>query len=625
MLDALYRVGRLFMSRGWIFGLLLIALTVGLGTHGFLATKWDNSRELSFADALYKAVSLLAIQTGAVPASGIWQLELARWSGMLFWASALVTVVIRLFQESVDGLLVKVFAIDHVVIGGLGQHGGRLVEALRARGRTVVVIEPNRNHPAVDQCRRTGAIILFGEPDEPRMLLAANLPVASVVLALFPDERECVGTATAAYRVLHSEKVTPRNPPVRCVLRLTEPGLLDVVRRHKIKTDPTDRIELEILNSHEIAATTMVREAAPNSRTGVIRKAMVLGLGTHHRLGEMVVLRAAKDHLIRNGGRDGGKLELHVFDRQARQWLHSFRSRYPAVDQVCTITAHSCWARKVGAPEFPHDFDAAYVCIADEGHATAQAVMLRREVLTLGQPIMVRVLHSRSGYGVLISEPAPNWGENIHAIGLEDPLFDPDTATHPELELRAQTIHHDYRARQSNLNEPANRPWAVLDETFREANRKLAERYATHLAFTDGTLKTKRYRWTFRPDGFRSLNAPEGLLFRFSDDELEALAAHEHELWKKEREQAGWSYGPVKDAEKKTNPLLVDYSGLKDEVRDYSRSFVGSIPRILALADYTIVPDESEASQELRKTSTANGRPASRGGVLVAARSRTSG
>jgi hypothetical protein len=596
MLNVIYRLGRLLVSRGWMIGLLLIALTVGFGTRGFLATKWPDGSPLSFTDALYSAISLLAIQTGAVPTAGVWPLELARWLGLLFWASALVAVVVRLFRDSVHALFVRALASNHVIVAGLGQHGARLVEALRAKGRTVVLIEPNRNHPAVEQCRRMGAIVLFGEPDDSRMLRTANLPAASAVLALFGEERESVRAATAAYRVLHSEAATPKKPPVRCVLRLTEPGLLDVVRRHKIKTDPNDRIQMEILNSHEIAATTMVREAKSNSQRGEVQKAMVLGLGTHHRLGEMVALRAAKDHLIANDGRVRDKLELHVFDKQASEWLESFLSRYPAIDHVCTITAHPCWARKVGAVGFERDYDAAFVCIPDEGHAAAQAVMLRREVLTQGQPIMVRVLHSRSGYGELIGDPSSGWGENIHAIGLEDSLFDPDTATQPELELRAQTIHHDYRARQKDRNEPANTPWVALHETFREANRQLALRYAEHLAFTDGSRKTRSYHWEFRPDGFKHANAPEGLLFRFSDDELEALAAREHHLWKEEREQAGWSWGPVKDAKKKTNPFLVEYSKMTDEgALEYNRDFIRNIPRILALADYTIVADEPRA------------------------------
>ena len=149
-----------------------------------------------------------------------------------------------------------------------------------------------------------------------------------------------------------------------------------------------------------------------------------------------------------------------------------------------------------------------------------------------------------------------------------------------------------------------------LSETFRDANRKLAERYAAHLAFTDGALKTKRYHWAFRPDGFTRINTNERLLFQFSDDELEALAAREHLLWKEEREQAGWTYGPVKDEEKKTNPLLVEYAKITDEaIREYNRDFIRSFPRILALADYTIVAAkaalvrlDSEDGERQRKT-----------------------
>jgi hypothetical protein len=593
MLNFVYRFGRLFMSRGWIVGLLLIVLTIGIGTTGFLDEKFDNGKDHSLFDALYKAASLLAIQTGSLPTSSNWPLELARWIGMLFFASALLTFAIRLSRESVHRLLVKGLAKDHVIVAGLGHNGQQLVEALRRRGESVIVLESDREHPAIEQCRQLGAIVLFGDPSDAATLTAANLSQATALLALFAEESVCVRVVTTAYSLLHQEQATSGRPPVRCVLRLTEPGLLDVIRRHKIKTDPDDRIQLEILNSHEITATTMVREARAISQRGSLGKLLILGLGTHHRLGEMVVLRAAKDHLILNQGKIGEKLIIDVFDKQASEWLKTFHSRYPFLERLCEIKPHLCWARKVGGTGLAHDYDAAFVCISDEGHATAQAVMLRREVLTNGQPIMVRVINSRSGYGSLIASPASGWGDNLHAVGLEDPLFDAATATQPELELRAQTIHQDYRARQKNSTEPANKPWVVLDETFREANRKLAERYAAHLASTDGKLKTVKYRWEFRPDGFQQIDADRPLLFQFSQEELESLAAREHFLWKEEREADGWRYGEVKDKDAKTNPLLVDYTKLTDEdAREYNREFVRRIPLILALADYTIVSDQ---------------------------------
>jgi voltage-gated potassium channel Kch len=604
VLSFIYHIGRLFMSKGWIVGLLLIALTVGIGTHGFLATKWADGSDLSFSDAIYHAISLLAIQSGAVPTVGNLPLELARWLGMLFWASALLTVAIRLFRESVHGLLVTAFARDHVIVAGLGQAGGRLVEALRAKGRTVVVIEPDRNHPAVDQCRRIGAIVLFGEPDDPRMLLAANLPVASVVLALFVEERVCVRTATAAYQVLRSEEATPKKPPVRFVLRLTEPGLLDVVRRHKIKTDPTDRIQLEILNSHEIVATTMVREATANSLSGSIEKILVLGLGTYHRLGEMVILRAAKDHLINHDGIVPYPLLVHVFDKDADAWLTGFVSRYPFVKTILEIQPRQeCWARKVGPDKFDRDYDAAFVCIADEGPATAQAAMLRRDVLTDGQPIMVRVTHSQSGYGELIAHPDSGWGENIHAVGLEDSLVDSDTATQPEMELRAHTIHHDFRATMRRKHQSApteqekktiaqqstNVPWGKLKDEDKAQNRALAERYDEYLAFVDGADKTVKYRRVFAP--FQTVG--QKLLFKFPDTEVTAIARREHLRFVATRMAEGWTYAKERDDILLKSPYIQDFDKLTKDQKSHNLQFASGMTRILALADNTIVIDQS--------------------------------
>jgi len=415
---------------------------------------------------------------------------------------------------------------------------------------------------------------------------------------LFLEERECVRIATAAYQVLHSEKVTAKKPPVRCVLRLTEPGLLDVVRRHRIKTDPTDRIQLEILNSHEVAATSMVREATANSAGGRIHKIMVLGLGTHHRLGEMVVLRAIKDHVIAGDGRDGDKLDIHVFDKQSAEWVEAFRSRYPFADRVCTITAHSCWARKAGASAFEPGYDAAFVCIPDEGHATAQAVMLRREVLTRGEPIMVRVLFSRSGYGELLGDPASGWGDNLHAVGLEDSLFDPDTATQPEIEMRAQTIHHDYRrlkrkeylaaaddeARRKSAEQSANRPWLLLGEADRDQNRQLAEKYDEYLGMVLPGKPTQ-YRRVFRPIPL-DIEAGVGGM---TATELEAIAEVEHGRWLASKREQGFTFG--EDRSKKQNPFLIEWADLTEEQKDYATDFARGMTRILAMADYAIVSD----------------------------------
>lgn len=244
----------------WAWG-VLVFVTVLFGTIGFLATRWDPKTPLDFSDALYRAISLLAIATGNVQTTGNWGLEVARWTGMAFWATAVFAVFIRLFGERLLRRSVRFLAKNHVIVTGLGKDGVRLVEALRKQGRTVVVIEPDRNHPSVEACRRAAAAVLFGDPADDRTLLAAKLKRTATVLALFPEEGECVRIATAAYRLLHEQLATPRRPVVHCVVRLVEPGMLEKIRMHQIKRDNAGRFRLEVLNAHEIAATVMVREA----------------------------------------------------------------------------------------------------------------------------------------------------------------------------------------------------------------------------------------------------------------------------------------------------------------------------------------------------------------------------
>ena len=58
----------------------------------------------------------------------------------------------------------------------------------------------------------------------------------------------------------------------------------------------------------------------------------------------------------------------------------------------------------------------------------------------------------------------------------------------------------------------------------------------------------------------------------------------------KEREDAGWEYGEVKDVKNRKSPYLVAWSDdrLPEDVKDYDRNAVRRLPMILAKADYEV-------------------------------------
>ena len=72
----------------------------------------------------------------------------------------------------------------------------------------------------------------------------------------------------------------------------------------------------------------------------------------------------------------------------------------------------------------------------------------------------------------------------------------------------------------------------------------------------------------------------------FSHKDIEDLAIYEHDEWWEERKGMGWSYGPVKDNEKRISPYMVSWDELdedenNDGIKDYDRDTIRIIPLIL--------------------------------------------
>jgi hypothetical protein len=144
-------------------------------------------------------------------------------------------------------------------------------------------------------------------------------------------------------------------------------------------------------------------------------------------------------------------------------------------------------------------------------------------------------------------------------------------------EVIAQAVHERFRAdraRDKPPDDPSIQPWERLLETFRRANRGQAD---------DILHKLEAVGCGYRP---RRGEGP--VRFRFRADEIERLAELEHERWMRERQDEGYTWGPVKDGERKTHPHLVPWADLEDPIRQYDRDAVIAIPDVLAQAGYEV-------------------------------------
>ncbi len=78
----------------------------------------------------------------------------------------------------------------------------------------------------------------------------------------------------------------------------------------------------------------------------------------------------------------------------------------------------------------------------------------------------------------------------------------------------------------------------------------------------NGDLSQKRWA---DAEQWRRNSAISGVAFAVQNPD--APDSHQHDAWMKDKLEAGWKYGPVKDAEKKEHPCMVAYEELPEVQR----------------------------------------------------------
>lgn len=137
------------------------------------------------------------------------------------------------------------------------------------------------------------------------------------------------------------------------------------------------------------------------------------------------------------------------------------------------------------------------------------------------------------------------------------------------------TAHPEFRfcAAQDDSGHRIQGPAAVEDDG-RGASRRL-----THMRYTPRPIDTAGVEL---PTGIGSL--------------VERLAKHNHDVWARQRLKDGWSFGPVRNDDRKEHPCLVPYADLPESEKDYDRKTALEALKAIVALGYRIVPaDEAGA------------------------------
>lgn len=81
---------------------------------------------------------------------------------------------------------------------------------------------------------------------------------------------------------------------------------------------------------------------------------------------------------------------------------------------------------------------------------------------------------------------------------------------------------------------------------------------------------------------------------KLSDDILELcelIAKNTHDVWAQSRIREGWTYGEMRDDEKKCHPCLVPYEQLPESEKDYDRDTSMETLKLVIKLGYKIIKE----------------------------------
>jgi len=129
-----------------------------------------------------------------------------------------------------------------------------------------------------------------------------------------------------------------------------------------------------------------------------------------------------------------------------------------------------------------------------------------------------------------------------------------------------KSMAKDDAAKKEIENQASLKPWASLDEEFKESSRAHAIDIPRKLRMISCFLAKK--------------DENRIAVEKFTDEEVERLAEREHVRFNAERLQRQWRLGE-RNEETRTNPFLVPWGDLPKEWQDVDREMVKSYTKIL--------------------------------------------
>jgi len=454
------------------------------------------------------------------------------------------------WRQPVDRLRARVVR-DATIVTGLDLMTMPLLHRLAETGRpaSIVVIEPDRNHPLLDEARATGARVMIGPPSSPRVLKPIIAGWRGCALrrlyALSADVTENEAVLAAAETILGRYQPDPDRQP-HLVARIDDPRHADHWRGWHVGR--SSQWFEDALSCHETTASALLSQVFRRpARQLLLCGDSTLALAILRELARRAWERQELAGAVARGSTQNGHAassgagpptqypagplpvqQVLLLDRRAVDLRREYLATSPAplVEALCEVTAEpSAWQ-----DELLHLLDTMPAADAAGTTVVVADAFSERGVHEAGR---VARLHPDIPVFLLTSDGPGTTGAIFDLLHpFQRALLVAGEVPEDSWTRVARHWHECYRlSHPPDAADPrtvTGRPWTELDDFIRQDNILQLRSIMT-------TVVGRGRRWVpgraVAPGSFIELN----------EHDLVAIAQAEHTRWFQRRVAAGWS------------------------------------------------------------------------------------
>lgn len=590
----------------WIILVSFAIIAFVMGFIGYWHVLQAQSLPFSLSLIIYWTFQLFVLNVTFTPDQTNVLVEIARFlaPGLFFFAA--FKAGWQILRSQIEGARIKRLK-GHVIICGAGEKGFILAEQFRNNKENVVVIDLDAGNGFLQQCKEKGTYTLIGNVNDKQVLLNAGIEQATYLFAVCGDDGI---NAQIWVSVFETDQIKKRKKPLHCYIHIANVPIYENLREQEFMyyTKPpiplpnkeTSHVVhegswacLHFFNTYENSAIKLLSLFPVDVDEQGEPHIMVIGLGN---LAESFVIQAIKNwHNDQQKADSKRTLSVTIVDPNATSKTMLWNMRYPSLTTNCKIVSLDFGTESV---EFHSIFEKIdikpltkiYICKEDDVEGVTAALIMHQKIREVkGKRIILCTPHEK-GISQMISRVTSS-GERVNPIlvfGFLKESCNKDLIMASDIDLLAQALHHGYLTIQQTKfhkemgSEAVMHNWSELEYEHREENYRQAHSIHEMLLSQNYGIKP-RSNWDEPP-------------IEFLIEDIDILCKKEHENWKLSREQQGWSWGEVRDDNKKRNPLLKGWDELNETEKETTRETIRHLPGYLAKTNYNIYKINSEIS-----------------------------